>query len=96
MSSLINKKNSSKSRVTSKNQSPSFKPASESLSDFEQRIKLISSKIDERSLKGGIRLAASEYTIAPVSTNNYQKLLSKHPQRAKFAAPNPESSDSFF
>ena len=27
--------------------------------------------------------------IAPFSTDNYQKLLSKHPQRAKFAVPNP-------
>ena len=66
------------------------------LSDLEQRIKLISSKLDEGNLKGGIRLAASDDKIAPVSTDNYQKLLSKHPQRAKFAALNPESSDGFF
>ena len=34
--------------------------------------------------------------ISPFSTDNYQKLLAKHPQRAKFAAPNPENLDSFF
>ena len=34
--------------------------------------------------------------IAPFSTDNYQKLLSKHPQRAKFAAPNPKNIDTFF
>ena len=77
MSSLINKTNLSKSCVTSK---------TPPLSDLEQRIKLISSKLDEGNLKGGIRLAASDDKIAPVSTDNYQKLLYKHLQRAKFAA----------
>ena len=43
-----------------------------------------------------MRLAASDDKISPFSTDNYQKLLSKHPQRAKFAAPNPEKLDSFF
>ena len=66
------------------------------LSDLEQRIKLKSSKFDEGNVKGGIRLAASDDKIAPFLTDNYQKLLSKHPQRAKFAAPNPEELDSFF
>ena len=64
--------------------------------DFEQRIKLISNKLDEGNVKGGIRLAASDDKIALFYTDNYQKLLSKHPQRAKFAAPNPENLDSFF
>ena len=66
------------------------------LSDLEQRIKLISSKLGEGNVKGGIRLAASDDKIAPFSSDNYQKLLSKHLQRAKFAAPNPEKLDSFF
>ena len=66
------------------------------LSDLEQRIKLIISKLDEGNVKGGIRLAASDDKIAPFSTESYQKLFSKHPQRAKFAAPNPEKLDSFF
>ena len=59
------------------------------LSDLEQRIKLISIKLGEGNVKGGIRLAASHDKIAPFLTDNYQKLVSKHPQRAKFAAPNP-------
>ena len=50
----------------------------------------------KENVKGGIRLAASDDKIAPFSTDNYQKLLSKHPQRAKFAAPNPQKLDSFF
>ena len=66
------------------------------LSDLEQRIKLISSKLDEGNVKGGLKLAASDDKIAPISTDNYQKLLSTHPQRAKFAALNPQSLDSFF
>ena len=66
------------------------------LSDLEGRIKLRSSKLDEGNVKGGIRLAASDDKIAPFSTDNYQKLLSKHPQQAKFAALNPEQLDSFF
>ena len=66
------------------------------LSDLEQRIKLISNKLDEGNVKGGIRLAASDDKNAHFLTDNYQKLMSKHPQRAKFAAPNPESLDSFF
>ena len=70
--------------------------SSRPLSDLEQRIKLISSKLDEGNVKGGIRLAASDDKITPFSTDNYQKLLSKYPQRAKFAAPNPEKLDSFF
>ena len=66
------------------------------LSDFEQRIKLISSKLDEGNVKGGIRLAASDDKIALFSTDNYQKLLSEHPHQAKFATPNPENLDGFF
>ena len=66
------------------------------LSDLELRIKLISSKLDEGNVKRGIRLAASDDKIAPFSIDNYQKLLSKHPQRAKFAAPYPEKLDCFF
>ena len=46
--------------------------------------------LDEGIVKGGIKLAASDDKIAPFSTDNYQKLLYKHPQRAKFAAPNPK------
>ena len=63
---------------------------------LEQRIKLISSKLDDGNVIGGIRLAASDEKIALFSTDIYQKILSKHPQRAKFAAPNPEKLDSFF
>ena len=47
-------------------------------------------------MKGGIGLAASDDKIAPFSTDKYKKLLSKHPQRANFAALNPENVDSFF
>ena len=54
------------------------------LSDLEQRIKLKSSELDEGNVKGGIRLAASDDKIAPFSIDNYQKLLSKHLQRARF------------
>ena len=43
------------------------------LSDLEQKIKLIRSKLDEGNVKGGIRLAASDDKIDPFSTNNYQK-----------------------
>ena len=45
------------------------------LSDLEQRIKLLSSKLDEGNVKGGIRLATLDDKIAPFSTDNYQKLL---------------------
>ena len=70
--------------------------ASPPLSDLEQRIKLISSELHEGNIKGGMRLAASDDKVAPLSIDNYQKLLSKHLQRAKFAAPNLEILDSFF
>ena len=75
---------------------PHPQDSSPPLSDLDQRIKLISSKLDEGNVKGGIGHADSDDKIAPFSTDKYQKLLSKHPQRAKFAAPNPEISDSFF
>ena len=42
------------------------------LSDLERRLKLISSKLDEGNIKGGIRLAASDDKIAPFSTDNYR------------------------
>ena len=59
-------------------------------------MKLIRSKLHEENVKGGIRLAASDDKIALFLTDNYQKLLSKHPQRAKFAALNPKNLDNFF
>ena len=93
MSSLINKKIRANDVSLPK---PHPQVSSRPLSDLEQRIKLISSELDEGNVKGGIRLAASYDKTAPSSTDNYQKLLSKHPQRAKFAVPNPEKLDSFF
>ena len=42
------------------------------LDDLEQRIKLISSKLDEGNVKGGLKIAASNDKIAPFSTDNYQ------------------------
>ena len=36
-------------------------------------------------------IAASVDKNASFSTENYQFLLSKHPQRAEFAAPKPEN-----
>ena len=66
------------------------------LNDLGQRIKLKGKKLDEGNVTGGIRLAASDDKIAPFSTDNYQKLMSKHPQRAKIAAPSPENVDNFF
>ena len=49
------------------------------LSDLEQRIKLIRSQLDEGNVNGGIRLTASDDKNARFSTDNYQKLVSKHP-----------------
>ena len=46
--------------------------SSPSLSDLEQRIKLISSKLDEGNVKGVERLVAPDDKIAPFSTDNYQ------------------------
>ena len=40
-------------------------------------------------------IAALDDKTAHFSTDNYQKLLSKQPQRDKFAAPNPENLHSF-
>ena len=93
MSSLINKKIRANDVSLLK---PHPQVSSPPLSDLAQRIKLISSKLDEGNVKGGLRLAASDDKIAPFSTDNYQKLLSKHPQRAKLAALNIQSLDSFF
>ena len=93
MSSLINKKVRANDVSLPK---PHPQVSNPPLSDLEQRIKLIISNLDEGNVKGGIRLAALDDKIAPFSTDNYQKLLAKHPQRAKFAAPSPESLDSFF
>ena len=83
MSSLINKKTRANDESLLK---PHPQVSSPPLSDLEQRIKLISIKLDEVNVKGGIRLAALDDKIAPFSTDNYKKLLSKHPQRAKVAA----------
>ena len=72
MSSLINKKIRANDVSLPK---PHPQVSSPPLSDLEQRIKLISSKLDEGNVKGGIRLAASDDKIAPFSTDNYQKML---------------------
>ena len=77
-------------------QKPHPQFSSPSLSDLEQRKKLISSKLNEGNIKREIRLATLDDKIAPFLTDNYQKLLSEHPQQAKFAAPNPEILDIFF
>ena len=62
MSSLIIKKFRANDVSLSK---PHPQVSSPPLSDLDQRIKLISSKLDEGNVKGGIRLAASEDEIAP-------------------------------
>ena len=77
MSSLINKKIRANDVSLPK---PHPQVSSPPLSDLEQRIKFIRSKLDEGNVKGGIRLAASDDKIAPFSTDNYKRLLSKHPQ----------------
>ena len=68
MSSLLNKKIRANDLSLPK---PHPQVSSPPLSDLEQRIKLISSKLDEGNVKGGIRLAASDDKIAPFSTDNY-------------------------
>ena len=93
MSSLIIKKIRANDVLLPK---PHLQVSSPPLSYLEQRTKLISSKFDEGNIKGGIRLAASDDKSAPFSTDNYQKLMSTHPQRANFAAPISEKLDSFF
>ena len=92
MSSMINKKSRANGVSLLK---PHPQVSRSPLSDLEQIIKLLSSKLDEGNIKGGIRLAASDDKIAPFSIDNQQKLLSEHPQRAKFAAPNPEIVNNF-
>ena len=92
MSSLVNRKIRTNEVSLPK---PHPQISSQPLSDLEQRIKLINRKLDEENVKGGIRLAALDDKTARFSTDNYQKLLSKHPQRDKFAAPNPEILHSF-
>ena len=72
MSSLINKKNRANDVSLPK---PHPQVSSPPLSDLEQRIKLLSSKLDEGNVKGGIRLATLDDKIAPFSIDNYQKLL---------------------
>ena len=54
-------------------------------------MELISSKIVDGNIKGGIRLAGLDDKIP-----NYKKLVSKHPKRADINSPNPENVDSFF
>ena len=93
MSSLINKKIRVNDRSLSK---PHPQVSIPPLSDLEQRIKLIISQFDGGNIQGEIKIAASDDKIAPFSTDNYQKLLSKHTQQAEFSSPNPENLDSFF
>ena len=49
--------------------------------ECEKRIKLISAKLDEGNVRAGIRLAASDDSVAPFDKNTYRKLQSKHPPR---------------
>ena len=93
MSSLINKKIRVNDRSLS---NPHPQVSIPPLSYLEQRIKLISSQFDGGNIQEEIKIAASDDKIAPFSTDNYQKLLSKHPQQAEFGSPNPKNLDSFF
>ena len=43
---------------------------------------MISAKLDEGNVRVGIRLAASDDSVAPFDNNTYEKLQSKHPPRA--------------
>ena len=54
--------------------------------ECEKRIKLISAKLDEGNVRAGIRLAASDDSVAPFDNNTYEKLQSKHPPRAPYHA----------
>ena len=47
--------------------------------DCEKRFKLISAKFDEENVRAGIRLAATDDTVAPFDNNTYEKIRSKHP-----------------
>ena len=49
--------------------------------DLEKRIKLISAKLDEGNVRAGIRLAASDDTVAPFDNDTYEQLQLKHPSR---------------
>ena len=69
---------------------PHSQVSSPPLSDLEQRLKLITSMLDEGNLKEGMKLAALDDKIAPFSTDNYQKVLFKNPKRGKIATPNPK------
>ena len=72
MSSLINKK-IRENDVSLRKTHPQV--SSPPLSDLEQRIKLISSKLDEGNVKGGIELAALDDKIAPFSLITIQKIV---------------------
>ena len=45
---------------------------------LRKRIKLIPAKLDEGNIRAGMRLAASDDTVAPFDNNTYEK----HPPRA--------------
>ena len=47
--------------------------------DCEKRIKLIFANLDGGIVQSGIRLAASDETVAPFDNNTYEQLHSKHP-----------------
>ena len=51
---------------------PHTQVPSPTLCDLEQKIRLLSRKLDEGNIKGEKRLAASDNKIAPFSYNNYQ------------------------
>ena len=53
---------------------------------------MISSKLNEGNVRAGIRLAASEDTVAPFDNNTYEKLQSKHPRAANHAQQVVEDS----
>ena len=54
---------------------------------------MISAKLDEGNVRAGIRLAASDDSVAPFDNNTYEKLQSKHPPRVpNHAQQNVEDS----
>ena len=72
MSSLFNEKTRSNTLFHSK---PHQQVSSLPLGHIEQRIKLMSNKLDEGNIKTGFKLAALVGKIGPFSSDNYKKAV---------------------
>ena len=91
LSAIINKR--IRDGVVEKKPKRDRKPQQKS--KLDRRLRSICTKLDEGSVKAGIRMAVGDDKIADFTVDNYATLKLKQPQREICSVPDPTDVDCF-